>query len=104
MKVSKKRDQNSNLATAKDTGHILSPIERLSRALSDPTRLEIISILSTGSKSLDAIAKELKFDSFVQEAVLGKIGSEIYNEAKKTLPLRKCEIVKTRLLKEPPAA
>lgn len=49
-------------------------------------------------------AKELKFDSFVQEAVLGKIASEIYNEAKKTLPLRKCEIVKTKLLKEPVAA
>jgi small subunit ribosomal protein S3Ae len=48
--------------------------------------------------------KDLKFDSFVQEAVLGKIGSEIYNEAKKTLPLRKCEIVKTKLLKEPQAA
>jgi small subunit ribosomal protein S3Ae len=48
--------------------------------------------------------KDLKFDSFVQEAVLGKIGSEIYNEAKKTLPLRKCEIVKSKLLKEPHAA
>ncbi|WXG42876.1 MAG: 30S ribosomal protein S3ae [Promethearchaeati archaeon SRVP18_Atabeyarchaeia-1] len=45
--------------------------------------------------------KDLKFDSFVQEAVLGKIGSEIYNEAKKTLPLRKCEITKTKLLREP---
>lgn len=49
-------------------------------------------------------AKELNFEGFVQEAVLGKIGSEIYNEAKRTLPLRKCEIVKTRLMKEPAAA
>nr|MDO8097773.1 30S ribosomal protein S3ae [Candidatus Njordarchaeota archaeon] len=49
-------------------------------------------------------AKELKFEGFAQEAVLGKIGSEIYNEAKKTLPLRKCEIVKTKLLKEPAAS
>lgn len=49
-------------------------------------------------------ARELNFEDFAQEAVLGKIGSEIYNEAKKTLPLRKCEIVKTKLLKEPVAA
>jgi small subunit ribosomal protein S3Ae len=52
----------------------------------------------------DGKAKELKFDSFVQEAVLGKIGSEIYNEAKKILPLRKIEVVKTKLLREPEAA
>jgi ribosomal protein S3AE len=49
-------------------------------------------------------AKELKLEGFAQEAVLGKIGSEIYNEAKKTLPLRKCEIVKTKLIRGPHAA
>ena len=61
-------------------------------------------IRSIMKEILEKKGKDLKFDSFVQEAVLGKIGSEIYNEAKKTLPLRKCEIVKTKLLREPQAA
>jgi DNA-binding transcriptional ArsR family regulator len=48
-------------ADTKNTGHAPSPVE-LSRALSDPTRLRIISALLTGSKSLDTITKELGFD------------------------------------------
>lgn len=44
------------------SGHASSSIEQLIKALSDPTRLKILSILSTGSKSLDTIAKELKLD------------------------------------------
>ncbi|MHA1835457.1 MAG: 30S ribosomal protein S3ae, partial [Candidatus Odinarchaeia archaeon] len=46
-------------------------------------------------------AKELNFEQFVHEAVLGKIGSEIYNQAKKILPLRKCEVRKSKLVKIP---
>jgi small subunit ribosomal protein S3Ae len=37
-------------------------------------------------------AKKLSLDSFIQECVLGKIGSDIYNKAKIVFPLRKCEI------------
>ncbi|MHA1579834.1 MAG: 30S ribosomal protein S3ae [Candidatus Freyarchaeota archaeon] len=43
-------------------------------------------------------AKQLDYGEFVQEAVLGKIASEIYNKAKKVIPLRKCEIRKSKLL------
>jgi len=43
-------------------------------------------------------ARKLSYGEFVQEAVLGKIASEIYNEAKKVTPLRKCEIRKSKLL------
>jgi small subunit ribosomal protein S3Ae len=46
-------------------------------------------------------AKKLSFDSFVQECVLGKIGSDIYNKAKVVFPLRKCEIRKSKLLARP---
>ncbi|MFB0561558.1 MAG: 30S ribosomal protein S3ae [Candidatus Lokiarchaeia archaeon] len=43
-------------------------------------------------------AGQLAYGEFVQEAVLGKIASEIYNQAKKVTPLRKCEIRKSKLL------
>jgi DNA-binding transcriptional ArsR family regulator len=54
-----KSGQNSGYAPRKGADQAPSPVE-LNRALSDRTRLRIISILSTGSKSLDTITKELK--------------------------------------------
>ena len=47
-------------------------------------------------------AKELTFDQFVQEAVLGKLASDIYNEAKKVSPLRHMGIRKSKLISQPP--
>lgn len=47
-------------------------------------------------------ANDLNFKEFVQEAVLGKIASDIYNEAKKIAPLRHVGIRKTQLLSKPP--
>jgi len=47
-------------------------------------------------------ASELTFEQFVQEAVLGKIASDIYNEAKKIAPLRHVGIRKSKLLSRPP--
>jgi small subunit ribosomal protein S3Ae len=49
-------------------------------------------------------AKALTFDQFVQEVVLGKIASDVYNEAKKISPLRHVGIRKSRLLAQPPLA
>lgn len=46
-------------------------------------------------------AKNLIFEQFVQEAILGKIASEIYNAAKVIAPLRRCEIRKTKLIAIP---
>lgn len=46
-------------------------------------------------------ANELTFDQFVQEAVLGKIASDIYNEAKKITPLRHVGIRKSKLISQP---
>ncbi len=46
-------------------------------------------------------AEQLNFEEFIQQAVLGKIASEVYNEAKKIHPLRKVEVYKTELLKAP---
>ena len=43
----------------------------------------------------------LMLDSFVQEMVLGKIASDIYNEAKKIAPLRHVGIRKSKLVGAP---
>ncbi|MBS7606992.1 30S ribosomal protein S3ae [Candidatus Bathyarchaeota archaeon] len=52
-------------------------------------------------KIIEEKAKTLNFDQFVQEAVLGKIASDIYNEAKKIAALRHVGIRKTKLLSRP---
>jgi len=49
-------------------------------------------------------AQKLSFIEFVQECVLGKIGSEIYNQARVIVPIRKSEIMKTKIITEPTAA
>jgi small subunit ribosomal protein S3Ae len=57
---------------------------------------------------MSAIVKEkatsLTFDQFVQELVLGKIASDIYNEAKKISPLRHVGVRKSKLTLQPVAA
>ena len=46
-------------------------------------------------------SKDLNFDQFVQEAVLGKIASDIYNVAKKIIPIRHIGVRKSKLLAYP---
>ncbi len=46
-----------------------------------------------------AKSAELNFDEFVQQMVLGKIASDVYNESKKITPLRKIEVRKSKLTK-----
>ena len=46
-------------------------------------------------------SKALNFDQYVQEIVLGKIASDIYNEAKKVAPLRHVGIRKSKLVAQP---
>jgi small subunit ribosomal protein S3Ae len=52
-------------------------------------------------KTVEEKAKELNFDQYVQEIVLGKIASDIYNEAKKVAPLRHVGIRKSKLVAQP---
>ena len=56
-------------------------------------------------KIMDKIIKEkaaaLTLDQFVQEMVLGKIGSDIYNESKPVAPLRHVGIRKSKLIGQP---
>lgn len=55
-------------------------------------------------KTTQEKAKELTFDQFVQEVVLGKIASDIYNKAKKVAPLRHIGIRKSKLVTQPQQA
>jgi small subunit ribosomal protein S3Ae len=56
-------------------------------------------------KIMDKIIKDkattLTLDQFVQEMVLGKIASDIYNEAKLVAPLRHVGIRKSKLIAQP---
>ena len=47
-------------------------------------------------------ANTLNYDQLSQEMVLGKIGSDIYNLAKKIAPLRHVGVRKSRILSLPP--
>lgn len=55
----------------------------------------------------NALASELKqkvarqeFGKFIREALLGKVGTELYGKLKKLVPLRRVEIYKTELYEE----
>ncbi|OYT62896.1 MAG: 30S ribosomal protein S3ae [Thermofilum sp. ex4484_15] len=63
-------------------------------------------VKTSQKKAIRKIAKEiveekalqLAFDDFIQEAVLGKIASEVFAKARKIYPLRKVEISKIKVL------
>jgi small subunit ribosomal protein S3Ae len=46
-------------------------------------------------------ATTLNFDQFVQEAVLGKMASDIYNDVKKVFPIRNAGVRKSKLISFP---
>ncbi|MCS7125147.1 MAG: 30S ribosomal protein S3ae [Candidatus Bathyarchaeota archaeon] len=50
------------------------------------------------AKIVEEKSKTLTLDQFVQEMVLGKIASDVYNEAKKVVPLRHVGVRKSKLL------
>lgn len=52
-------------------------------------------------KTVKEKAAALTLDQFVQEMVLGKIASDVYNEAKKVAPLRHVGIRKSKLVAQP---
>jgi small subunit ribosomal protein S3Ae len=55
-------------------------------------------------KTINGKAAVLNLDSFVQEMVLGKIASDVYNESKKVAPLRHVGIRKSKLVSQPALA
>lgn len=53
-------------------------------------------------KIVEEKAKSLTYDQLSQEVVLGKVGSDVYNEAKKIAPLRHVGVRKSKLMKLSP--
>ncbi len=64
-------------------------------------KMQISSMRRVAREILAEKAKELTFDQFAQEAVLGKIASDIYNVAKKITPLRHVGVRKSKLIAIP---
>ena len=60
-------------------------------------------IRSIMSKIVKEKAANLNFDQFVQELVLGKVASDIYNDSKKISPLRHVGVRKSKLTLQPAA-
>jgi small subunit ribosomal protein S3Ae len=60
-----------------------------------------IAIRAVMKRIVEEKAGELEFDEFVQEAVLGKLASDIYNEAKTISPLRHVGVRKSKLILQP---
>lgn len=56
------------------------------------------------AETIDEKAATLFLDQFVQEMVLGKIASDVYNKAKKVAPLRHVGIRKSKLIAQPAQA
>jgi small subunit ribosomal protein S3Ae len=56
------------------------------------------------AKIIDEKTAVLTLDQFVQEMVLGKIASDVYNKAKKVAPLRHVGIRKSKLIAQPAQA
>lgn len=85
--------------TTKD-GYVL----RLSVVVFSITRInnsQKTSLRRTIARIVEEKAKGLNFDQFVQEAVLGKIASDIYNEVKKIVPTRHIGVRKSKLIAYP---
>lgn len=74
-----------------------------------PVTFTIRRCRSTQKKAIRAVMREIilehgnkqNFVQFLQECILGKIPSETYKNAKKYYPLRRVEIKKIEVLKEP---
>ncbi|MDG6933894.1 MAG: 30S ribosomal protein S3ae [Nitrososphaerota archaeon] len=60
---------------------------------------------SSMRKAADSVLKEkaasLPYDQFIQEVVLGKLGADVFGEAKKVAALRHMDIRKTKLISMP---
>ncbi|MBD3405551.1 MAG: 30S ribosomal protein S3ae [Candidatus Lokiarchaeota archaeon] len=52
-------------------------------------------------KVIKTHAKKHSFDELVQKVVLGDLASEVYEEVKTIIPIRQCEIRKSKVLKAP---
>ena len=85
--------------TTKDGYKLRVSVSALTLSRIKTSQEKIIRRVMTKIISQKAVA--LTLDQFVQEMVLGKIASEIYNESKQVAPLRHVGIRKSKLVAQP---
>ncbi|MBN1244663.1 30S ribosomal protein S3ae [Candidatus Bathyarchaeota archaeon] len=88
--------------TTKDGYRLRVAVSALTLSRIKTSQEKIIRDMMT--KTIDEKAAVLTLDQFVQEMVLGKIASDIYNKAKKVAPLRHVGIRKSKLIAQPAQA
>jgi len=88
--------------TTKDGYKLRIAVSGLTRSRIKTSQEKVIRNIMT--KTINEKAAALTLDQFVQEMVLGKIASDIYNEAKKVAPLRHVGIRKSKLVGQPAEA
>ncbi|TFG06361.1 30S ribosomal protein S3ae [Candidatus Thorarchaeota archaeon] len=59
------------------------------------------SVRKTIEKIIRTHAKKHTFDELVQKVILGDLAGEVHEEVKKIIPVRECEIRKSKVLKGP---
>jgi len=77
---------------------------RLSALVTTLKRIQSSQIEAMRASMKDVIeqrAAKLTFDQFIQEAILGKLSSDVYKVIKKICPVRRVEIQKTKVLGGP---
>jgi len=94
-------DQIVNVIT-KDGHKLRLAVSAFSLARMKTTQEQIVRKIM--KQIVEGKATALTFDQFVQEVVLGKIASDVYNETKKIAPLRHVGIRKSKLIAQPPTA
>jgi small subunit ribosomal protein S3Ae len=88
--------------TTKDGYSLRVAVSALTLSRIKTSQEKIIRDMMT--KTIDEKAAVLTLDQFVQEMVLGKIASDVYNKAKKVAPLRHVGIRKSKLVAQPAQA
>jgi small subunit ribosomal protein S3Ae len=85
--------------TTKDAYKLRIAVSALTLARIKTSQEKIIREMM--QKTIEEKANALTLDQFVQEMVLGKIASDIYNQAKQVAPLRHVGIRKSKLVAAP---
>lgn len=73
--------------------HVLAVTTRRAKSSQQKYMREIIEELLTNA------ASEKSFDELIESSVNGKLASEVYHRAKKIYPLKRVEIIKSKVLK-----
>ena len=90
----------SNIAVTTKDGYKIH-LKPMSFTIKRASSSQIDAIRDLMNNIVREHSKELNFEPFIHEVVLGRLASEIYKKAKTVYPLRRVEIGKTKILAEP---